>query len=69
MGRTDSPCHQIVKDDLCFVYKELLSELEEESSGPPDLPTLQTRIKEIVRMLSNFKDLRPEEVKKKEFVE
>ncbi|CAN7042884.1 unnamed protein product, partial [Brassica oleracea var. botrytis] len=44
-------------------------ELEEESNGPPDLPTLQTRIKEIVKMLSNFKDLRPEEVKKKKFVE
>ncbi|WZZ45914.1 hypothetical protein YC2023_042173 [Brassica napus] len=68
---------QDAKDELHMNIKEqpdefrlpTKKELEEESSGPPDLPTLHTRIKEIVRMLSNFKDLRPEGVKKKEFVE
>ncbi|KAJ0246128.1 hypothetical protein HA466_0177000 [Hirschfeldia incana] len=44
-------------------------ELEEESRGPPDLPLLQTRIKEIVRALSNFNVLRPKGASRKECVE
>ncbi|CAN7038853.1 hypothetical protein IGI04_005522 [Brassica rapa subsp. trilocularis] len=44
-------------------------ELEEESRGPPDLPLLQSRIKEIVRALSNFNVLRPKGASRKECVE
>ncbi|CAN6994375.1 unnamed protein product [Brassica oleracea var. botrytis] len=44
-------------------------ELEEESRGPPDLPLLQSRIKEIVRALSNFNLLRPNGASRKECVE
>ncbi|CAN6994345.1 unnamed protein product [Brassica oleracea var. botrytis] len=44
-------------------------ELEEEARGPPDLPLLQSRIKEIVRALSNFNVLRPNGASRKECVE
>ncbi|KAK9068830.1 hypothetical protein SSX86_012946 [Deinandra increscens subsp. villosa] len=44
-------------------------EIEVEAHGPPDLTALQQRIKEIVRVLSNFTSLRQEGATRKQYIE
>ncbi|XP_076951617.1 26S rRNA (cytosine-C(5))-methyltransferase NOP2B-like [Bidens hawaiensis] len=44
-------------------------ELEAEARGPPDLTGLQQRIKEIVRILSNFTSLRQKGATRKQYIE
>ncbi|KAK4750597.1 hypothetical protein SAY87_004079 [Trapa incisa] len=58
-----------IKDESDEFRLPTEKELELAEQGPPDLPNIQRRIREIVRVLSNFKVLKQEGTTRKNYME
>ncbi|KAK4768016.1 hypothetical protein SAY87_003157 [Trapa incisa] len=58
-----------IKDESDEFRLPTEKELAQEEQGHPDLPNIQRRIREIVRVLSNFKSLKQEGATRKNYVE